>query len=223
MIDNVLEWYQKQNFGQIFSDTERVNIQPDTPLGSFEVLILAVLYSSEINPHYAEQTITSLRENNLTDINMWATINENDPPWNMIVEIFQTDYQGRMINRKIDFLRNNANFVINHLNGDVRQVYEICNGNEVMMLNYLRDNIKGIKVKAFWFLREMRMRGIWNVQGHYCCVPDKQVGKSLERWHYINQYNNSFNTHLQCSQIVWDFFGELYDFPGSKLFKGSQL
>lgn len=211
--DFVSDWFHQQQI-PIISDIQRVNIIADTELGSFEALILAVLYSSEIHPLYAEQTIMALRENNLTDINMWCNIQDDNETWKTITGIFINHYQGgKFRNNKTNFIRHNAAFTLIHLNRDIRQIYNIYNGNEIIMLKYLRNNFKGIRQKAFWFLREMRMNGIWNVRGQYCCVPDKQVGRSLERWGYINEFNSAFNTHLHCSQIVWNYFGEMYDFP----------
>jgi len=54
---------------------------------------------------------------------------------------------------------------------------------------------------------------VWDIDGQYCCVPDKQVGKALERWHYIDSYNSNLITHMECSKIVWNHFHEMYDFP----------
>lgn len=211
--DVVNEWFNQQNL-PIISDTQRLNILLNTELGSFEALILAVLYSIEGDPLLAEQTITAMRNNNLTDIELWCNIEENDPNWEIIMEILIDHFRGRMRRKKAKFIIHNAKKVRDELNTNIQQLYHMFNnGNEINILIYLRDQLKGIKVKAFWFLREMRMNGVWNVNGQYCCVPDKQVGKSLERWHYIEEYDSTFNTHLQCSQIIWNYFGDRYDFP----------
>jgi hypothetical protein len=146
---------------------------------------------------------------------MWCNIEENDQTWNEVMEIFIDHYRGRMRRRKARFIIHNAKIISDDddLGGDVRQISHKFYGNEINMLRYLRNDLMGIKIKAFWLLREMRMNGVWDIHGQYCCVPDKQVGRSLERWNYINGFNSNFNTHLRCSQIIWNHFGEMYDFP----------
>lgn len=131
-----------------------------------------------------------------------------------MLELFIQYYQGgRFRYKTIEFIRHNATVIAKKFNGDIRTMFDAFNGNERNILQFFRKDIKGIKIKAFWLLREMRISGVWNVGGQYCCVPDKQVGNALRRWNYIHHYNGNLNTHLQCSQILWDYFGELYDFP----------
>ncbi len=153
-------------------------------------------------------------DNHLTDIDIWRNIQENDETYQRIMELFIEYYQGgKFRNKKYEYIKENTTHIATHLNGDIRNLFAQCNGNERMMLNYLRKNIKGIRVKVFWLLREMRINGVWDIDGQYCCVPDKQVGKALERWHYIDSYNSKLSTHIRCSQIVWNYFHEMYDFP----------
>lgn len=212
--DIVSEWYQQHYPEGHRSDTERVGINLNTAQGAFEALILAVLYSTPISPKYAEDTIRALMDNHLTDIPTWLNLANNDETRNTVMQIFDTYYQkGRLKENKTKFIRYNAAWAFVNFHGDMSYVFDICDGDERRMIEYLTDNLKGISRKAFWYMREMRMRGVWDIGGMYCCVPDIQVGKSLQRWGYIDKFKSNLNIYLQCSAIVWNHFQDMYDFP----------
>jgi hypothetical protein len=198
------------------SDTMRDGVDPSTKEGAFECLILAHLYSiNDVGPD-VKKTLDALREEGFTKINRLARFDDKSPERQRIREIWRQYYFNGRYPQKIDFIVENASIIQKDgkLQGDLRRLLSICDGDSHEILQWLWK-LPGIKKKTFWVMREMRMRGVWDVEGRYCCVPDVQVGSSLDRWFKIEKWTNSlnFNLLLRCSQIVWDYFGELYDLP----------
>lgn len=198
------------------SDTTVLGIDPSTQEGAFECLILGILYSIEDTGQDIENTLYALRDGGFTKIDLLSRISENSREWKNIRTIWNNNYFNGRLPQKIFHIVENAKLILEDedLHGDVRRIHRVYDGDGYKILQRLWT-LHGIKKKAFWIIREMRMRGVWDVDGRYCCVPDKQVGSSLERWKKIEKWpkGNSFKLYLQCSEIIWDYFGELYDLP----------
>jgi hypothetical protein len=198
------------------SDTERLGIDPSTKEGAFECLILGILYSIEDTGPDIQNTLNALRKDGLTKVDLLARIDENSGEWAKMDKIWKEYYFGGRLPAKIGQIVKNARLINsdNQLAGDIRKVYSICSGNGLQMHSWLWK-LNGIKKKTFWMMREMRMRRVWDIDGMYCCVPDKQVGSSLERWYKIEKFPDyhSLKVYRECSRIVWDYFRDLYDFP----------
>lgn len=225
--DMVRNWWDDTG-RKVESDTARLGIDPSTKEGAFECLILGILYSIEDTGSDIKNTLDALRENGYTRIELLSRISGDSGDLDRMYQIFKQEYFGGRLaiyttkkgtfGGKIPQIIANAKDVLadQYLRGDIRKLYQVLDGNGYEMLQRLR-RLHGIRKKAFWVMREMRMRGVWHVGGRYCCVPDKQVGSSLERWDKIQkwpeEHSPSFNLCLKCSQIVWDYFGGLYDLP----------
>jgi hypothetical protein len=211
--DIVKSWWGQKT---VNSDTQMIGINLSTEQGAFESLILGILYSIEDTGPDIKNTLLELRKRGFTNISFLSQICEDSKEYEDIYKIWVNNYFGGRLPQKISYMLENARYIFadKYLCGDIRDIYNICAGDGYKILRWLWT-LAGIKKKAFWLTREMRMQGVWNIDGKYCCVPDKQVGKSLERWNKIEkwpEYNN-FKICLQCSQTVWDSFGTLYDFP----------
>lgn len=212
--DIVKSWWGNK---PIIADTTRLKINLNSKQGAFECFILAILYSIEDPGQLAEGTFDALRKQDLTDIDLLSSISESSTEWQQIIKTFEQDYRGRQKNRKTEYITKGARLIAGdpQLRGDLRNLYPACKGNGDEMLNQLWKFI-GLAKKTFWIMREMRMQGVWNIDGKYCCVPDKQVGSSLERWGKISGWKRNqggLKSLLNCSAMVWQAFGELYDFP----------
>jgi len=210
------------------SDTERLGIDPSTQQGAFECLILGILYSIDDTGPAIKNTLDALRKNGYTQIGLLSRISPNSGDLERMYQIFKDNYfHGRLalyptkegsFGGKIMQIIGNAVDILadQHLRGDFRKLNSLHDGDGYRMFKWLWKR-PGIKKKAFWIMREMRMQRVWNVEGKYCCVPDKQVGSSLKRWNKITEWPDkrspSFKMCLECSEKVWEHFGELYDFP----------
>jgi hypothetical protein len=212
---------------QLNSDTGRMGINPSTHQGAFESLILGVLYSINGTGPDIKNTLDALRNNGYTQIEFLARISPNSADLDKIYRIFKQNYfhgrlalyptRGEGLGGKIIQIIGNAKDILadQDLRGDIRKLYSVCGGDGHKVIQRLWK-LDGIKKKAFWLTREMRMGGVWGVDGRYCCVPDKQVGASLERWKKIKKWPENgigLSLCLMCSEIVWNSFGELYDVP----------
>lgn len=198
-------------------DTRRLNINLDSRQGAFESFILAILYSIEDPGDLAENTFKALQKQGLTDIDLLSFAGEGSEQWKSIVATFEQYYAGRLKNWKTRYITDGARSIAGdgQLRGDLRNLYSSCGGDERRMLARLWQ-FAGLQKKSLWIMREMRMQGVWNVDGKYCCVPDKQVGSSLERWNKISGWDpeqGKLEFLLKCSKIVWGGFGDLYDGP----------
>lgn len=222
--DIVREWWGDR---PVKSDTEGVGINPSTKDGAFECLILGILYAIEGTGSQVENTFHALRDAGYTKLELLSRISGDSGDLKRMEGIFKEKYfGGRLaiysskggIGGKIPQIIGNAKDILadQDLRGDIRKLHLLCGGDGHRMLQRLWK-LNGIKKKTFWMMREMRIRGVWDVDGKYCCVPDKQVGSSLKRWNKIKEWPNKgspgFKLCLRCSEIVWDVFGELYDFP----------
>lgn len=211
----------------VASDTKRLGIDPSTKEGAFECLILGILYSIEDTGPDIKNTLDALRKNGYTKIKLLSHISWDSGDLERMHRIFKKEYFGGRLalyiregkfGGKIPQIIGNAKDILDDqdLRGDIRNLHLLCGGDGHKMLQRLWK-LDGIKKKTFWVMREMRMRGVWDVDGRYCCVPDKQVGASLKRWNKIEEWPDkgspSFKLCLDCSKKVWDSFGGLYDFP----------
>ncbi len=219
----VSSWWGNQ---PAIPDTARLGIHPSGAQGAFECLILAILYSIEGRGQDIADTFKALQQKGYTNARSVASISHCDQDFNQMLSIFQAKYfggrlafwhtrQGKPAGKIVQIIRN-AQDIVNdpQLCGDLSRLAALHSGNGLEALKWLRKR-PGISKKAFWIMREMRMQGVWNVHGKYCCVPDSQVGYSLKRWGKIRSWSDqpSFGMCLQCSGIVWNHFGNLYDVP----------
>ena len=212
--DAVKQWWGNKS---VPADISKMGINLDSQQGAFECFILAILYTIEDSGELAERTFMALQKQGLTSLRLLSSTTRNSPEWNRIIATFEQHYRGRQKNRKTKYITEGARLILQdtQLKGDLRRLHLACAGDERRMLKQLWK-FKGLKKKAFWIMREMRMQGVWRIDGGYCCVPDKQVGSSLERWGKIRGWKqNQGRLHflMNCSDIVWQAFGELYDFP----------
>lgn len=203
----------------ITSDTQKDGVDPSTGEGAFECLILGILYSVDGDePAFVKNTLDALRAKSLTKINVLASISDDSNEYRQLGDIWKKHYLGgRYYPAKVNQIIKDAKTILadEYLGGDFRKLYLKFDGNGLKMLNWMWTDLTGIKKKTFLVNREMRMRGVWRVDGQYCCVPDVQVGSSLWRWHKITKWPDyhSFKIYLNCSQIIWAYFSNLYDLP----------
>ena len=199
------------------SDTKRDGVDPSTKAGAFECLMLCHLYSvDDDKPGVVKSTLHALRSAGFTDINTLAVLDENSTGWMKINDIWKEHYFGGRYPDKIRWMKECAKIIVEdpELGGDLRNLYSAHQGEEEKMVTWLWA-LPGIKKKTLLLMREMRMRGVWQVDGKYCCVVDKQVGSCLYRWHKIKRWPkyNNLRIFLEGSQQIWSYFGELYDLP----------
>lgn len=223
--DIVKEWWNTTG-GKVESDTKKLGINLSTKEGAFECLILGILYSIEGTGPDIKNTFYALRKDGYTKIALLSRISRASghlKDLEKMRQIFEANYFGGRLAiyvrkgkraGKIIQITGNANVVDQKLDGDIGKLHQLYGGDGCKMLQWLWK-LDGIKKKTFWMMREMRMNHVWDVDGRYCCVPDKQVGSSLKRWGKIKKWPSSpsFNLCLKCSQIVWNYFGDLYDLP----------
>lgn len=230
----VKEWWGDR---PVESDTVRFGIDPSTKEGAFESLIQGVLYAIDDTGPDVQDTFDALRENGLTNLDTlagmdddrWHTLvrnkkdvdalaslvedSANGTLWVIFLAIWSGHYFGGRHPRKTSDIVRAAVRIHEHsfLQGDLRKLPDMCHGDRLEMFKWL--DATGLGKKRFWLMREMRMRGVWDIDGRYCCVPDNQVGKSLERWGKISEYKTSLKPLMECSALVWDGLGEQYDLP----------
>jgi len=203
----VRDWWGNR---PVTSEAKRYGIDPSTKDGAFECVILGILFAiSDTGPEIGG-TLNAMRTQGMTSITTLASLSNNPQIRKDLVDIWSTNYFGGRLPDKIDHMETAAAGISHHLQGDVRSLYEHCNGNGEEMIRWLKST--GLGIKRFWLLREMRIGGVWNIAGSYCCVPDIQVRTSLDRW-YKKEEKKSLRSKLECSRIVWNYFGELYDYP----------
>jgi len=221
--DIVKKWWGSR---PVQPDTNKQGIDLSTAQGAFESLILGILYSIEDTGSAIPQTLNTLRNNGYTDNRLLSRISPNSGDLDKMNQIFKSNYfhgrlalfitkQGHLGGKIMQIIENACDIVADqNLSGDLSKLNSLYSDNGYSTLKWLWKR-PGIKKKAFWIMREMRMQGVWNVEGKYCCVPDEQVGSSLKRWGKITEWpdNPNFKLCLKVSQIVWDYFGELYDLP----------
>lgn len=108
-----------------------------------------------------------------------------------------------------------AHRVETELSGNPTHLYEACNYDGVAVVKRLQSWRVRLDIKAFWLCREMRQQGVWRkpdgerIDGGVCCVVDVQVRRALEHLGCYDKERDSF----YHSQLIWDAFGEYYDFP----------
>ena len=212
--DTVKRWWGEK---PVESDTQRDGVDPSTEAGAFECLMLCHLYSvDDDKPGVVKATLDALRSAGFTDLGTLADLDENSMEWMKINDIWKKHYFGGRYPDKIHWMKDCAKEILAspELNGDLRQLYSAHQGDGEKMLEWLW-RLLGIKKKALLLMREMRMRGVWHIDGKYCCVLDKQVGACLYRWHKIKRWPkyNNLRILLEGSQQIWNYFGELYDLP----------
>jgi len=210
----VMKWW---NGKPVQSDTMRDGVDPSTKEGAFECLILCHLYSvNDDKPGVVKATIDALRSAGFTDMQTLANLDENSAHWKSVTDIWRKHYFGGRYPDKIRWMKECAERILGDpkLGGDLRNLYSAHQGDGKEMIIWL-CNLPGIKKKTLLMMREMRMRGVWQVDGKYCCVVDEQVGSCLERWHKIQRWPkyNNLRIILEASQLIWNYFGELYDLP----------
>lgn len=221
----VREWWGSRI---VQSDTAALKINPSTQQGAFECLILGVLYAINGTGPDIQDTFNALRNGGYTNIELLARISPASEEFDRIHQIFKSNYfngrlalyvttQGLPGGKVMQIIENARDIVADRqLSGDLSKVSSLYSDDGYSTLKWLWAR-PGIRKKAFWMMREMRMRGAWNIDGKYCCVPDEQVGSSLKRWNKIAWWpaagNPSFDLCLECSDIVWNYFGGLYDLP----------
>lgn len=99
--------------------------------------------------------------------------------------------------------------------GDVTRLYELCGYDGRAVVRRLRSWRVRLDIKAFWLCREMRVQKAWidargePISGDVCCVVDIQVQRALQ---HLRCYNSHFDAFAH-SRLIWQAFGELYDFP----------
>ncbi len=217
--DDILRWWESKpnTVSKInsISDTSKLGINCATPQGAFDCLVLGILYSIEDDGSLAEHTLPKLQESGLTNPAKLANVVKGSKDWNAMVSIFNQYYGGRLPNKKTEFLIAAANRLkdwemdLVHLDKN-----PYIQGNEDFLLEAILI-FQGIKIKAFWVMREMRMQGVWDISGKYCCVPDKQVFNALVRWGKLSNPNKTINLkqRKECSRTIWKDWGTLYDIP----------
>jgi hypothetical protein len=176
-------------------------------------LVLGILYSIEDDGLLAENTFPVLKQNGFTRPNKLATIVKGSSDWKTMVNIFHDYYGKRLINIKTQYIIEAA-AKIEKLGVNFNDYSELLNGDEDLLLEAILG-FKGINIKAFWVMREMRMQGVWDISGKYCCVPDKQVFNALLRWQKITNPNKSISIkkRKECSEEIWKYWSDLYDLP----------
>ena len=194
----------------VTSEVNRYGINPNTIDGAFESVILGILFAINQTGPGIRMTLNAMRNNGMTNINTLASLSNNSQIRANLVGLWNANYFGGRLPDKIDHMEAAARKISHGLGGDVRLLHTRCDGDGKEMIRWLKSS--GLGIKRFWLLREMRIGGVWKVDGSYCCVPDIQVETSLDRWHKV-QRRASLRSHLECSRIVWNYFGELYDYP----------
>lgn len=218
------------------SDTQSMHIDPSTKEGAFECLILGILYAINATGQDIRMTLDALRHSSLTKIKVLSDMNDEligsakhdwqsrpdgvdlldwisgvSNNWKKLASIWKDHYFGGRLPNKVLHIVSTAKKINETLKGDVRDLYRACGEDGREVIEWLQSS--GLGRKRFWMMREMRMRGVWSIDGKYCCVPDKQVGTSLERWRKIREWKSNLKVYLECSEEVWNSFGELYDLP----------
>jgi hypothetical protein len=207
----VRDWWGNR---PVTSEVEKFGIDPSTREGAFECVILGILFAiDDTGDETIRDTLDTLRDNGMTNISTLASLSSKPGIQADLDGIMHVHYfNGRRRQDKIRDMEEAANRISHDhdLEGDVRRLHRKCNGNGEQMIRWLKSS--GLGRKRFWLLREMRIGGVWDVGGAYCCVPDKQVETSLDRWHK-HEPKESLRSLLECSRIVWEYFGKLYDYP----------
>ena len=205
----VRDWWGNR---PVTSEVEKFGIDPSSREGAFECVILGILFAiDDTGDETIGATIRAMRNNGLTEIITLASLSSNPAIQANLDTIMRVHYfDGRLRPNKIKDMAETAKRISQTLEGDVRRLHRECNGNGEQMIRWLKSS--GLGRKRFWLLREMRIGGVWDVDGDYCCVPDKQVETSLDRW-YKHEPKQSLRSKLECSRIVWNYFRELYDYP----------